>query len=72
MNTIQLYKLGIAMSDSENPPTLNSRYSEFKDELQELVEDKNVDELIDVSHTIEDWFIMLLEVILFHTYLDPQ
>jgi predicted house-cleaning noncanonical NTP pyrophosphatase (MazG superfamily) len=52
MNTIQLYRAGMAKSDRENPPTLKSRYSEFKDEIQELVEDKNVDELIDVIHTL--------------------
>ena len=52
MNIIQLYREGMAKSDRENPPTLNSRYSEFKDELQEFSEDKNFNELIDVIHTL--------------------
>ncbi len=52
MKTIQLYREGMEKSDRENTPTLKSRYSEFKDEFKELVEDKNIDEFVDVIHTL--------------------
>lgn len=52
MKTMQLYREGMEKSDRENTPTLKSRYSEFKDEFKELVEDKNIDEFVDVMHTL--------------------
>ncbi len=51
-DTIRYYKEGIEKYDRENPATFRDRLAQVNDEFQELLEDKNLDELIDVIHTI--------------------
>ena len=51
-DTIRYYKEGIEKYDRENPATFRDRLAQVNDEFQELLEEKNLDELIDVIDTI--------------------
>jgi hypothetical protein len=50
--TIKYYKEGMNKYDKENPSSFKDRLDQVYDEFEELVEDKNIEELIDVIHTI--------------------
>tara|TARA_B100000902_G_scaffold205298_1_gene195724 strand:- start:139 stop:447 length:309 start_codon:yes stop_codon:yes gene_type:complete len=49
---IKYYREGMNKYDNENPSTFKNRLEQVIDEFDELIEDKNIEELIDVLHTI--------------------
>ena len=50
--TIKYYKEGMNKYDKENPSTFKDRLYQVYEEFEELIEDKNIEELIDVIHTL--------------------